>query len=283
MRHALVVSALLACASIAHAQARPTAFYILSRAAPPPLDPSALPAPAREPYARAQRLERTLRAAAHLPRGDLRDARMRRLDGALDAAWAAVLDALLAARAHLDAGGWRVLGDALVQRAQRDQLAALDAYDRDPEHTAEPGAIDLTRAIDAYRHASALAEDGTWARYLEAWCALEMGRFADADPALRIVARSGPRALAAEARLRLGDIAYEASHFDDAARWYQLALASEAPVRHFAAFNRAWSLYRAGRAGEALLAIVDLPPDTPPELAADLDGLRRLIIEVNGY
>lgn len=284
MPRALLALALCLVPLSARAQPRPEVFYILTRAAPPRVEASRLPVPARAPYLRTIELADTIRAIARLPRSEVRNERLARVDAASAEAWAAVEQALHRERARLDGAGWRVLGEARIERALRSYLTVLEAYDADPEGTPMPEHADLAAAIDALRHASALERDdeaAAWSRYLEAWCLLEMGDRAQAAPALRIVAASGPAALRGEARFRLADLLYEDQppSFGEAAGWYERAAQDARPEqRPLVIYKLAWARYHAGDRAGTLAAIERLPDDAPEGMQADLAQLRELAV-----
>ncbi|MCZ7680505.1 MAG: hypothetical protein M5U28_17770 [Sandaracinaceae bacterium] len=165
MRLALLALALALPAAPARAQERPEVVFVLGRAEPPPVSSAALPPRARAAYARTLELRGTVRAVATLPHGELRRARLERLDAALAEAFLELERALDRARASLDAAGWRVLGEARIDRALRAYLDLLDAYDADPERAPMPEHPELGRALEALRRAAALAprpEEGAW-------------------------------------------------------------------------------------------------------------------------
>ena len=258
---------------------RPAAFYILTPAAPPEAELARLPEEVRAPYARLSRARSAWSAAAeHRQDGDTRRARLTRLGEELDAAWSALHRALEASRRRLDARGWLLLGEARTQRATSRYLAALDAYERDPDPGADPGHPDLSGAIVALRMASALASDlelGGWARYREAVCLLEMGRASEAEVALRIVAASGPQELRGEARLRLAALATEESEAELAVAWLERA---QPDVRRpdlvaIVVYELAWAYFRMGRLEPMRAAIARLPADALPALREDLEQL----------
>lgn len=273
--------ALMVPAAAARAQPpRPEVFFVLGRAEAPPVSSAALPPRARAAYARTLELRSTARAVAGLPGGEVRRARLERLDAALAEAFGELERALGRERAALDASGWRVLGEARMDRAIRAYLDLLDAHDADPERAPMPAHAELGPAALALRVAAALAprpEDGAWARYLEAWCRLEMGQEEQAAAALRIVAASGPPALRQEARFRLGELAYDDGRFGEASGWYERASRdADERYRELAIYKLAWARFFAGDRAGALAAVDRAPAGARPEVRADLARLRDL-------
>ena len=265
---------------------RPQAFYILSRRAVPPADPRTLPAEARPIYLRIRQLERELRASRDLADHGAQQRTRIRLSAALDAEWPRLLASLATHRAALDARGWLLYAEAAVAVQTLHHMTAMDRYDsafeRDPDGAGEPPTPDFRVSIAVLRNASARGTTDTaaWARYIEAWCLAEVdaptgpySRAAAADT-LRVVAAAGPAGLRAEARLRLGEAAFDAGDYPQATGWYRRALPDiAAELRAIVLYKLAWALRLSGRTADARTIAATLPPDAPEDLRTDLAEL----------
>jgi hypothetical protein len=258
-RTAVLLALVAGTANVASADppARPAAFYLVRRAEPPPMSAAVLPADARPYYADWMRLRNELRSA----RGD----RARtELGHALGNAEALLLRAMRRRLSSLDPAGWLLLGDLELTR----ETALAGETESDP-------ALDPTAALAAYRHAQTSARVAPHARLAEAVLLGIADRDGDARAALAIVASSGEPGIAAEARFRLGEIAFERSQYGEAAEWYARGRAGiAAPNRVALIYKQTWALYLAGRDSEALASSLELPAEASDEMKAELEEIK---------
>jgi len=263
--------------------ARPHVFYILSRLAMPRIDPGELPAEARPSYQRVLATDARLMALAHnrpIARVDYDVA-----EGANQHASTELEQQLARHARELEGTAWLVYGEMLFRRSSIRWMDEMDAMSHADEHgdaTVPEPQLDFTDAIAAYQQASARSGGsflGAWARYFEAHARTESASSAcDAQAlvAFSIVAAEASAQVAADARLRLGECAFEQGRWGLAAAWYRRAAAREAPERlaRIINYKLAWALWLAGDWAAAQEVISRMDPDVPDEIRAELELLR---------
>lgn len=266
MRGAAAMLVALSVASSAHADppARPSAFYIVSRTTPA-IDGASLPPGTRALFDDWRLARLAIRAEAE---------RGRRNDriGALADALEDIEDRLRhrLRREPFGASACLLLGELELGRAER---AFADAAEHAEQH--DP-VFDPRAAIAAFRCAEAGPPDvAAQARYAEAIALGLAGDERDAAVLLSIVAASRTGPLAAEARFRLGELAFEHGELAIAAAWYERAHPElAAALRPFALYKRAWALYLIGRDHEALACANQFPTDAPDEMKLELEEIK---------
>jgi hypothetical protein len=259
---ALLVALSIPGLAAADPPARPTAFYVLLRAEPN-IDAASLPAATRA-------LFDDWRLARLGLRGEVERARRR---DRMQALAAALEDAEERLRRHLRRGPFGAAACLLLGELELTRAERAYADEREPE--TEP-VFDPSAALAAYRCAEAGPPSlAAQARYAEAIALGHAGREREAMVLLSIVAASQVADLAAEARFRLGEIAFEHGQLAIAAAWYERAYPElGAPLRPLAIYKRAWALYLIGRDHEALACANTLPDGAPDEMKLELEDIK---------
>lgn len=256
---------------------KPGLHPIVWLAAPPmpAFDPAALPAPAREPFARWTSADPAARRAAAIP---------------LEAALAADEDPGPEAAATLGAVRRELALDALdaAERTYGDCLAALpvSAVNGRPigEDRCGPApALDHRPAIEAWRRVPAGSPLSAWAADVSGVLLADanLERLAEAAYRAALSAPGASDAVRADAAWRLGTVlgprdpaSIEA--FDEAIRL------GDPAVRAAAGYDRVSALFWVGRVDLAVRAALSLMPTAPEGTTDDLAELAGLGLAVLG-